>query len=114
MSKKIIGATVGTTISTSAINRKLSPVKFVNGVAPDVNGNVVVSGGGGGGGGAETDPTVYAWAKQPQKPTYTAQEVGALPADTVIPDDAHINELIDAKLAGLDVVPSYTGEVEVE
>ena len=33
----------------------------------------------------ETDPTVPAWAKQPEKPKYTAQEVGALPADTVIP-----------------------------
>ena len=33
----------------------------------------------------ETDPTVPAWAKQPDKPTYTANEVGALPADTVIP-----------------------------
>ena len=33
----------------------------------------------------ETDPTVPAWAKQPEKPTYTAEEVGALPAGTVIP-----------------------------
>lgn len=33
----------------------------------------------------ESDPTVPAWAKQPQKPIYTAAEVGALPADTVIP-----------------------------
>lgn len=33
----------------------------------------------------ETDPTVSSWAKQPNKPTYTASEVGALPADTVIP-----------------------------
>ena len=33
----------------------------------------------------ETDPTVPAWAKASTKPTYTAQEVGALPADTVIP-----------------------------
>ena len=32
----------------------------------------------------ETDPTVPAWAKQPNKPTYTAQEVGALPADAQI------------------------------
>lgn len=32
----------------------------------------------------ETDPTVPAWAKQPQKPTYTADEVHALP-DTYIP-----------------------------
>ena len=27
----------------------------------------------------ETDPTVPSWAKQPNKPTYTASEVGALP-----------------------------------
>ena len=33
----------------------------------------------------ETDPTVPAWAKQPNKPAYTASEVGALPADTIIP-----------------------------
>lgn len=33
----------------------------------------------------ETDPTVPAWAKQPSKPSYTAQEVGALPANTSIP-----------------------------
>ena len=33
----------------------------------------------------ETDPTVPSWAKQPSKPAYTAQEVGALPADTPIP-----------------------------
>ena len=35
---------------------------------------------------AEKDPTVPAWAKKPNKPTYTAAEVGALPADTVIPE----------------------------
>lgn len=33
----------------------------------------------------EVDPTVPAWAKAAQKPTYTAAEVGALPADTQIP-----------------------------
>ena len=33
----------------------------------------------------ETDPTVPDWAKQQQKPTYTASEVGALPAGTKIP-----------------------------
>lgn len=40
-------------------------------------------GGGSGGGGIaqETDPTVPAWAKQPNPPTYTAQDVGARPAD---------------------------------
>lgn len=34
----------------------------------------------------ETDPTVPAWAKSSTKPTYTAQEVGALPDTTVVPD----------------------------
>lgn len=33
----------------------------------------------------ETDPTVPAWAKQPTKPEYTAEEVGALPDSTEIP-----------------------------
>jgi hypothetical protein len=33
----------------------------------------------------ETDPTVPAWAKAATKPTYTAAEVGALPASTSIP-----------------------------
>lgn len=33
----------------------------------------------------ETDPTVPSWAKQSSKPTYTAQEVGALPSTTSIP-----------------------------
>lgn len=39
----------------------------------------------------ETDPTVPSWAKAPTKPTYTAGEVGALPADTRIP--AKLSEL---------------------
>ena len=33
----------------------------------------------------ETDPTVSEWAKQPTKPSYTADEVGALPVGTKIP-----------------------------
>ena len=33
----------------------------------------------------ETDPTVPNWAKQPNKPTYTASEVGALPNTIKIP-----------------------------
>ena len=36
-------------------------------------------------GSEETDPTVPNWAKQPNKPTYTADEVGALPDTTKIP-----------------------------
>lgn len=33
----------------------------------------------------ETDPTVPDWAKAPEKPTYTAAEVGAMPKDAKIP-----------------------------
>ena len=36
-------------------------------------------------GSEETDPTVPNWAKQPNKPTYTSDEVGALPDTTKIP-----------------------------
>lgn len=35
--------------------------------------------------GEENDPTVPEWAKRPEKPTYTAKEVGALPDTTEIP-----------------------------
>ena len=41
----------------------------------------------------ESDPTVPVWAKQPQKPAYTASEVGALPADTYIPEK--VSDLVD-------------------
>lgn len=39
---KIIGVTVGTPISPKTIEDQLKPVKTVNGVAPDKNGNVDV------------------------------------------------------------------------
>ena len=46
----------------------------------------------------ETDPTVPAWAKEKNKPTYTAAEVGALSGGTL---DAAINEaLTQAKESG--------------
>ena len=41
----------------------------------------------------EIDPTVPAWAKEPNKPTYTAEEVGALPNTTSIPNT--LADLID-------------------
>jgi hypothetical protein len=47
MSKKIIGVTVGTPTSPKKIEEELKPVKTVNGVPPDENGNVEVSGSGG-------------------------------------------------------------------
>ena len=51
----------------------------------------------------ETDPTVPAWAKQPQKPTYTAAEVGALPDTYKPPVDAtltHSGQAADAAKVG--------------
>lgn len=53
---------------------------------------------------AETDPTVPAWAKAAQKPTYTASEVGALPADTVIPDAYTLPVATASKLGGVKPV----------
>lgn len=42
----------------------------------------------------ETDPTVPAWAKASKKPSYTADEVGALPSSTHIPST--VAELTDS------------------
>ena len=43
MSKKIVGVTVGTTISPKLLDKKLKPVKTVNGVEPDENGNATLT-----------------------------------------------------------------------
>lgn len=58
----------------------------------------------------ETDPTVPAWAKADTKPTYTADEVGALPADTIIPsiDGLATETYVDNAVAGVNAVPSAT------
>ena len=40
----------------------------------------------------ETDPTVPGWAKQPEKPTYTATEVGALPDTYTPPVDSTLTQ----------------------
>ena len=40
----------------------------------------------------ELDPTVPAWAKASEKPTYTAQEVGALPDTAVIDNESQITD----------------------
>ena len=41
----------------------------------------------------ETDPTVPSWAKQSTKPSYTANEVGALPSNTHIPSDVKVGSI---------------------
>lgn len=47
---------------------------------------------------AETDPTVPDWAKQPEKPSYTADEVGALSSETL--PEAITTALDQAKESG--------------
>jgi hypothetical protein len=44
MSRKIIGVTVGTTLSPRSIKDKINPVTSINGVEPDENGNIDVNG----------------------------------------------------------------------
>lgn len=41
---KIIGVTVGTPTSPAKIENEIKPVKTINGIAPDDNGNVEVKG----------------------------------------------------------------------
>ena len=55
----------------------------------------------------ETDPTVPAWAKQPSKPTYTAQEVGAMPSSYVAPVTSVNGQTGDVALS----IPSKTSDL---
>lgn len=61
----------------------------------------------------ETDPNVPAWAKAPEKPTYTAEEVHALPDTYTPPVDATLSEIstnpvqnkaITAKLSEVEAI----------
>jgi hypothetical protein len=62
----------------------------------------------------ETDPTVPSWAKQPNKPTYTAAEVGALPADTFIPSVGDLESYVDNKITSKqDVITGTAGQFVV-
>lgn len=76
MNRRIIGVTVGTTMGPEAIASKLKPVKSVNGVTPDENGNV------------EVGANIPEWAKQPEKPSYTADEVGAQPKGDYLTEES--------------------------
>lgn len=67
----------------------------------------------------ETDPTVPEWAKAEEKPTYTAEEVGALPSTTVIPsklseltaDDEH-ETVTDAEKQRWNDKSNFSGNYE--
>ena len=45
---------------------------------------------------------VYDWAKQPEKPKYTAAEVGALPYDTEIPSYSAATQIADGLMSAAD------------
>lgn len=60
----------------------------------------------------EEDPTVPEWAKQPKRPTYTAKEVGALPADTEIPPPYELPTATADSLGGVKVIPATDAMTE--
>lgn len=61
----------------------------------------------------ETDPTVPDWAKAPEKPSYTAEEVGALSKDSL--QSAVDLALLQAKQSGMfDGAPGYTPQKGVD
>lgn len=67
----------------------------------------------------ETDPTVPAWAKEEEKPTYTAEEVGALPDTTEIPknlsdlqDDSEHRTVTDAEKQSWNNKSNFSGNYE--
>lgn len=72
MSRKIYGVTVGTTINPKYLETKLKPVKTVNGVVPDENGNVQVS----------------------------AEQIGAAPAGNYATEAFVTNKIAEAQLSG--------------
>lgn len=76
------------------------------------NNKIAENGGSGDGGIAvETDPTVPAWAKQPTKPTYTAQEVGADPAGTAASTVSAHNVDVDAHNDIRDILQDLSDRV---
>lgn len=66
----------------------------------------------------ETDPTVPAWAKEPTKPSYTADEVGAVPitrkiADIPLDADISVEELKNGLLKNyLEVTSRYVESLD--
>lgn len=67
----------------------------------------------------ETDPTVPEWAKVEEKPTYTAEEVGALPDTTKIPknlsnlqDDAEHRTVTDTEKQSWNNKSNFSGNYE--
>lgn len=81
-SSKVNVADIINNLATNVTNKPLSAAQGVvlKGLIDDINNAGYLTSY------TETDPTVPSWAKQPNKPSYTASEVGALPNTTVIPN----------------------------
>ena len=79
------------------------------GVLVDINGLE----GTGGGVVEETDPTVPEWAKEPTKPTYTADEVGAIADASGVLESRHYgaNSINSTKLADGTVWPRHISDL---
>ena len=93
MSTKIIGATVGTPIKPSRIGKELKPVKTVNGVFPDENGDVAIQAGSGIHVGAEppTDENIKVWVDTDEE-----AEMGGANIDVVaVPGQMLIVKAVD-------------------
>lgn len=69
-------------------------------VPPDANKRVSMS---------ESDPTVPSWAKQSSKPSYTASEVGALPANTTYVSGVKGNAESSYRQGNVNITPANIG-----
>ena len=89
MNKKIIGVTVGTTTSPKLLEKTLKPVKTVNGVEPDENGNVLVGGSGESAADVQTNLDAHT-ANNTNPHGVTAAQVGAAPDGFGLGTDSYI------------------------
>lgn len=92
-------AEIGQLLSVKSVDENGKPTEFKT---VDPAGGGVIQ---------ETDPTVPAWAKQPEKPEYTAAEVHALPDTYTPPVDADLSEISTNPVQN-KVVAAKLSEVE--
>ena len=86
MRKKIIGVTVGTPTSPKMLEKRMKPVKTVNGVAPDENGNATL--------------TAEEVGARPDTWMPTVEEIGAAPVDDYATETYVKNAIAEAQLGG--------------
>lgn len=104
MSRKIIGVTVGTAISPAKVEKEIKPVKSVNGITPDENGDVSILGGNGQDGADGFSPIATV--------TQTASGATITITDKNGTTTANVNHGHDG-IAGADGVSPVVGVTEV-